>query len=347
MGRALQDIDRAQLQGEERISWDILTFDAGLVQQADALLQSTSASGAAPLSADDSPLRVSQMSGPQLDLPQLLRATRFNNEADYRNYLARLGALPRYLDQLRQQLEAGRAGGWMPPRVAVQRLPGQFAPLLNADLQHNPLYAPLLAFPAEVPENVREQLRANAAQVLRTQALPALQGLRDYLAGTWVPAARDSLAARALPHGDAYYALQLQRYNTTRMDAQQIHALGLKEVARLDAALQAVMREAGFGGTLAEFRHFLRTDPRFQFTRAEDELAAFRDIAKRVDPLLPTLFVELPRLPYGIRAMSPEEGNNAPHYIRGAIDGSRAGYFEAMSRICRPGQMDHGIAGPA
>jgi len=326
---ALQAIDRAQLQGEDRISWDVLSFSADLQVRLDRLLQAQAGAADVPLSADDSPLRVSQMAGPQLSLPQLVRATRFKNAADYRHYVARLQALPAYLEQLRGQLEAGRAGGWMPPRVAVQRLPGQFAALLGADLAHNPLYAPLLTFPAEVPEAERAALQASAEQTLHGQVLPALQRLRDYLAQTWVPAARQSLGATALPQGEAYYALELQQYNTTRMSAAQIHDLGLQEVARLDAALLAVMHEAGFTGTLAEFRQYLRTDPRFQFTRAEDELAAFRDIAKRVDPLLPTLFAELPRLPYGIRAMSPEEGNNAPHYIRGALDGSRAGYFEA------------------
>jgi uncharacterized protein (DUF885 family) len=89
------------------------------------------------------------------------------------------------------------------------------------------------------------------------------------------------------------------------------------------------MKEAGFTGTLAEFRTFLRTDTRFQFTTAADELIAYRDIAKRVDAQLPRLFAELPRLPYGVRAMLPEEGNNPPHYLTGAVDGSRAGYFEA------------------
>jgi uncharacterized protein (DUF885 family) len=168
-----------------------------------------------------------------------------------------------------------------------------------------------------------------AEKVLHGAVIPALQAFRDYLANTWVPAATASLGASALPHGADYYALSLERYTTTRMTPQEIHDLGLREVARIDGELRTVLQEAAFEGTLAEFRAFLRTDKRFQFATAEEELAAFRDLTKRVDPQLPGLFAELPRLPYGVRAMSPEEGNNAPHYIAGAIDGSRAGYFEA------------------
>ena len=326
---AVRAIDRTRLQGEDRLSWDILAFNAELDVREDELLLAVAAGHDAPWSADDSPLRVNQMAGPQFSLPQLVRATRFRDEGDYRNYLARLTALPESLRQLQIQLDSGRAAGRMPPRVALRRLPDQFASLLNADLAHHPLFAPFLAFPAEVPAAARAELSHAAKLTLHQAVIPAVQGFRDYLRGTWVPAARETLAATQLPHGSEYYTLSLQRYNTTRMTVQEIHDLGLKEVARLDAELRAVMKEAGFAGTLPEFRSFLRTDPRFQFTRAEDELAAFRDIAKRVDPQLPRLFAELPRLPYGVRAMAPEEGNNAPHYIAGAIDGSRAGYFEA------------------
>ncbi len=326
---AVHAIDREQLQGEDRVSWDILDFDAERDVELDELLLAAAPGRPAPWSADDSPLDVSQMDGPQFALPQLVRATRFRDADDYRHYLARLAALPAYLRQLQALLDAGRAAGWTPPRVALQRLPEQFGPLLAADPARNPLLAPLRNFPAEVAPAVRTELAAAAERTLQGAVIPAMQAFRDYLAGTWVPGARQTLGAVDLPHGPAYYALSLRRFNTTRMTAAEIHQLGLKEVARLDDEMNAVMAEAGFKGTLAQFRGFLRTDPQFQFRSADEELMTLRDIAKRVDPQLPGLFAELPRLPYGVRPMSPEEGDNAPHYIRGAIDGSRAGYFEA------------------
>ncbi len=327
--KEVRSIDRAQLQGEDRISRDILEFTADLAVQGDALYRGVAPSRDLPFSSDDSPFAMNQMSGPQLSLPQLVRATRFQSEADYQHYLKRLAALPTVLAQQRALLEAGRSVGLMPPKVAIERMPSQFGPLLTDDLSHHPLYAPFVNFPASIAPAAQDALRAQAQSVLNDQVRPAIASLKDYLAATYVPSAAEKTGASNLPNGEAYYAWSLQRYNTTRMTAREIHELGLREVARIDAAMLAVMKEAGFAGTLAEFRTHLRTDKSFQYGSADEELAALRDIAKRIDPQLPSLFVELPRLPYGVRSMSKEEGNNAPHYISGAIDGSRAGYFEA------------------
>ena len=326
---SVRAIDRAKLEGEDRLSWDILEFTADLDVRGDELLLSALGADGMPFSVDDSPLSVNPMSGPQFNLPQLVRATRFASEADYRHYLARLADVPKSLADLQVILDGGRRAGWMPPKQALTRLAGQYAPLAADDLAHHPLYAPFQKFPPEIPAATQAELQRSGEQVMHAKVIPALASFRDYLANVWVPAGTETLGATKLPHGEAYYAWALQRYTTTRMSAREIHDLGLREVARLDAEMKAVMKEAGFSGTVGEFRDYLRTDKRFQFASADEELAAFRDIAKRVDPQLPSLFVELPRVPYGIRPMSPEEGNNAPHYIAGALDGTRAGYFEA------------------
>ena len=326
---AIRQIDRAKLSGEDRISRDIFEFTAELAVKGDALYRGVSPKSDLAFSSDDSPFAMNQMSGPQLSLPQLVRATRFQDESDYRHFLTRMAQWPTVFSQQQALLEAGRSVGLVPPKVAIERLPTQFGPLLNDDLERNPLYAPFVRFPSTVPAATQASLKQEAAMVIRGKVMPALVTLRDYLATTYVPAAAAKTGASQLPNGDEYYAWSLQRYNTTRMTAREIHDLGLREVARIDAAMRDVMREAGFNGSLAEFRTFLRTDKQFQYESVEAELSALRDIAKRIDPQLPSLFVELPRLPYGVRPMSKEEGNNAPHYIAGAIDGSRAGYFEA------------------
>ncbi len=116
---------------------------------------------------------------------------------------------------------------------------------------------------------------------------------------------------------------------TTDLTAEQVHAIGLAEVVRIRAEMDKVIASTGFKGSFAEFVQSAKTDPRFFHTSAEDMLMHYRDIAKRADAELPKLFAELPRLPYGIRPMEAYEGDNAEHYTRGALDGSRAGYFEA------------------
>jgi uncharacterized protein (DUF885 family) len=258
-----------------------------------------------------------------------VRSTRFRVDDDYRHYLSRLRAIPGSLKQLQALLEAGRAARLTPAHDALARLPDQFASLADATLAGNPLFAPFASFPAEIPADQRAQLTQAATQILRDAVVPAVREFQNYLAKVWIPAARRTLAASDLPHGQEYYALSIERFTTSPNTPRDLHELGLKEVARIDAQMQAVMQHAGFTGTLAQFRTFLRTDKQFQFASAQDELLALRDLAKRVDAQLPNLFAVLPRLPYGIRSMPPEEGNNAPHYLAGAVDGTRAGYFEA------------------
>jgi uncharacterized protein (DUF885 family) len=159
--------------------------------------------------------------------------------------------------------------------------------------------------------------------------IPAFAKLKAFYADKYLPRARKELGASTLPGGPAYYQAAITNMTTTRMTAQQIHELGLAEVARIDAEMEKAMRASGFKGDRAAFVQFINTDPQFLFTSSEAILAHYRDIAKRADAQLPALFAELPRLPYGVRAMEPWEGDNAEHYTRGSPDGSRPAYFEA------------------
>jgi uncharacterized protein (DUF885 family) len=326
---AIRNIDRNALQGEDRLSWDIFSYLADRAEREDELLLSMAPGSTAPWSSDDSPFSVNPMEGPQFELPMLVRSIRFESVEDYAHYLSRLQAIPASLGQLRALLEVGRVTHVTPPQVALARVPAQFASLVDSDLGRNPLFAPFLNFPSEVPAENRAALTRSAEGLLHTSVIPSIARFRDYLSQVWIPAARKTLGANALPRGQEYYALAIERSTTLRKTPRELHDLGLKEVARIDRAMQDVMKQVGFTGTLAEFRTFLRTDKRFQFASADEELIMLRDLAKRVDPQLPKLFAVLPRLPYGVRSMPPEEGNNAPHYLAGAIDGSRAGYYEA------------------
>jgi uncharacterized protein (DUF885 family) len=326
---AIRAIDRNSLEGEERLSWDIFSYLADRAVREDELLLSMAPGSAAPWSSDDSPFSVNQMEGPQFELPMLVGSSRFESMEDYTHYLSRLQAFPASFQQLKDMLDAGRIAHVTPPQIALARVPGQFASLVNPDLDSNPLFAPFLQFPDDIGVENRAALSRSAEHLLHTSVIPSIARFRDYLVQTWIPQTRKTLGANDLPRGQEYYALAIERSTTLRKTPRELHDLGLKEVSRIDRAMQEVMKHAGFTGTLAEFRTFLRTDKRFQFASADEELVTLRDLAKRVDPQLPKLFAVLPRLPYGVRSMPPEAGNNAPHYLAGAIDGSRAGYFEA------------------
>src|SRR5215472_12145533 len=272
---------------------------------------------------------VTQFYGPQFSLPQLVLATRFATARDYEAYLKRLDALPTQVDQLIARMETGMTVGWMPAKIAIARVPSQLDAQLGPDPSKSPEYKPFLSFPADIAPSDRERLAAAGQRAIKEKVIPAFRRLRDFYETRYLPAAASSIAASALPPGPRYYDARLATYTTTRLSAKEIHELGLTEVARIAKEMDATVAAAGFKGTRLEFQKWLNTDPRFFYTNAEDMLAGYRDIAKRADAQLPRLFAELPRLPYGVRAMRPEEGDNAEHYTRGAADGSRAGYFEA------------------
>jgi uncharacterized protein (DUF885 family) len=158
---------------------------------------------------------------------------------------------------------------------------------------------------------------------------PAFAKFRDFVANEYIPACRKELASSALPGGPAYYALRVREMTTLPLDPADIHRTGLAEVARIRGEMDKVIASTGFKGNFEEFIKYTGTDPRFFSKSAEQRLMAYRDIAKRADAELPKLFATLPRQPYGVRPMEAYEGDNADHYSPGALDGSRAGFFEA------------------
>jgi uncharacterized protein (DUF885 family) len=269
------------------------------------------------------------MYGPQQLFPALAKAAPLRNVRDYENYLKRLEAMPRVLEQLTARMQAGIRSGWMPPAAAMMQVPAQFAPFAAADVEATPLWKPFVSFPAEVPAAERARLAAAGRDVLSQRVHPAFARMKRFVEDTYLPAARRDLGASTLPAGAGFYELQVRANTTTTLTAREIHDIGLKEVVRIRGEMDKAIAAAGFTGTFAAFLEFIRTDPRFLFKTPEARLAAYRDIAKRADAELPRLFAQLPRLPYGIRGMEAYEGDNADHYSPGAIDGSRAGYFEA------------------
>jgi uncharacterized protein (DUF885 family) len=248
--------------------------------------------------------------------------------ADYEDMLARLRGFPRMVDQGITRLDQGLKLGFTPPRVTLGHVAGDVLSFISDDPLKSEVLEPFTRIPETIPAPERERLRRSAVEIYRTQDVPALHKLHDYLAATYVPHARESIAVGALPDGKAIYAYLLRTYTTTDLTPEQIHALGLTEVKRIRAEMDKVMASTGFKGTFDEFSTYLRTDPRFFYDKPEDLVAGYRDIAKRIDPELTKLFGHLPRLPYGVKAMT-EATSSAPSalYGNGTAAAGRPGWM--------------------
>jgi len=319
----LAGIDAQQLPAQTRTSLQVLRY------RLDRFAALNRHYGTLPFGINDGWAPITQMDGIHLALPQLASVARFDTVRDYEAYLKRLGAVPASIVNLMARMETAMAAGWVPAKAAIRNVPRQLDVQLPDDPTQSPEYKPFKSFPADIPAAEQQRLVSAGREVIRDKVIPAFRSLKDFYERRYLPAARDSLAASNLPPGMPLYQAMLDWNTTTDLTPQQIHELGLREVARIGAQMDGTVAVAGFTGTRAEFQKFISSDPRFFYTRPEDMLAGYRDIAKRADAELPKLFAVLPRQPYGIRAMRPEEGNNAEHYTSGAADGSRAGYFEA------------------
>ena len=319
----LKRFDPAKLDRQDRIS------RAVMLEQLERSVRERDFYPGLPFGPNDSWRRISPQNGPQFTLPFIVRATRFRTTADYDNYLKRLEALPRQLQQEADLMRAGVRSGWMPPREAMQRVPAMLETFAGKDVTATPLWRPFAEFPAAVPQAERDRLQAAGQRVLSERVHPAFGRLKVFVETEYLPACRDKLGASTLPGGPAYYAHLMRSQTTTTLGADEVHAIGLTEVARIRAEMDRVIAATGFKGGFTEFKAFLHNDPQFFFTKPEERLRAYRDVGKRADAELPKLFAELPRMPYGIRAMEAFEGDNSDYYSGPALDGSRAGFFSA------------------
>ena len=275
-------------------------------------------------------MAVSAMDGLHIEFPQTLQDMPLRTERDVRNVLARLRGYPGRVEQVIGLLRRGLDSGWVTFRPSMERVVPQIGGQLADDARKSPLFEPFTQLPADLPAARRTELATAGEQVLREHTLPALRRLRRFIVDEYLPKAPANGALSAYPGGREIYAYLVRQQTTTDLSPQAIHDLGLKEVARLRAEMEALMRRTGFTGNFEQFVDFLNTDPRFFHKSSEALLAGYRDIAKRVDPELPKLFAELPRQPYGIRPMPAYQGaGQAEYYSSGAADGSRAGWFNA------------------
>jgi len=251
-----------------------------------------------------------------------------DSEQDYQDWLARLSALPEQLEDYRALLQEGIARERTQAQIVMSRVPAQIQNLITDDAAESPFYRAFAEMPESFDEETRETLSSSAATIIAEEINPALQELLSFLEQDYLPAAR-APGIGSLPGGKQVYSRLAQHFTTTDLTPDEIHEIGLQEVARIRSEMLAVIEEVKFEGDIAAFNTFLRTDPQFYYDTPEALLEGYQAVSKRLDPGLVKLFGKLPRAPYGVRPIPDEEApdTTTAYYMRPAIDGSRPGWY--------------------
>ena len=266
--------------------------------------------------------------GPQ-SLNETAEQMPFETVAHYETWLRRLEALPGYLDQYGELLRRAAAEGHTQPRVIMERVQPQLAQQVPDRPEDSPFFGRFRSYPDSIPPAERERLTAAARQVIAESVIPAYRRFTAVFGHNYLPACRDTVGIWATPDGKAYYANRARFHTTTSLTPEQIHAIGLAEVARNRAEMQQVMDEVGFKGSLNRFFGHLRTDPGFYYKTGDELFRAYAFITKVIDPELPRLFGKLYRTPFGLRPIPDLSApNTTTAYYQGpSIDGRRPGYY--------------------
>lgn len=260
---------------------------------------------------------------------ELADALRFETLKDYDDWLARLHALPEYIEQTTALMRAGIEQQIIMPQIVLQRVPTQIDHQIVDDPKVSPFYKPFTHFPRSMAESDRQRLAATAEQIIVSDVVPGFRRFREFFVKDYLPASPDQVGIWQLSDGEAMYRFAVRLHTTTNMTPEEIHGIGLSEVARIRSDMQSIIDELGYKGSLEEFGEFLRGDPRFYYETREELLLGYRALSRRIDPLLVKVFQTLPRMPYGVE---PVPQNIAPdsttaYYRSPAADGSRAGTY--------------------
>ncbi|QBI05069.1 DUF885 family protein [Pseudoduganella albidiflava] len=238
----------------------------------------------------------------------------FRTKQDYVNYVAQLNDVPRYFREQVANMRAGLARGFTPPKVTLAGRDATIAAIVQAQPADTPFYLPFKDMPATIPAAEQASLRAAAVEAITERVIPAHVELLAFMRAEYLPRATETLAAERLPDGKAYYQSKIVEYTTTQLSADEIHRIGLAEMAKIRAEMAEVMKQVNFTGDLPAFLQFLRTDPRFYAKTPEELLMRAAWIAKKFDGKAERYFGRLPRSRFAIIPVPPDQ---APYYTSG------------------------------
>lgn len=314
----LKRFDRAALAPGEQLSYDTLKWK--LTARRDTV------GGISHL------LPVNQFNCPTLKFAQLASGKSvhpFVTEQDYRNFISRARGFSFWVDTAIANMREGMSCGIVQPRILMERVQAQLEPLMADDRERNILFGPLAQLPASLSPAAKAALEADYLAAIRQTMIPAYRRLHAFLATDYIPHCRDTAGLGELPGGAAAYAAAVRWHTSTDLTPAVIHEIGLKEVARIRGEMDAVRKQVGFAGSLAEFLAHVASDPRFTPFKSEAEiLDGYRAIEKRILAQVPKFFAHVPRTKFEVRVTEAFRVATASHeYIAGTADGVRPGVF--------------------
>src|SRR5579871_2613692 len=263
---------------------------------------------------------VDQMNGIHTGLADLPLGMPFDSVKHYEDYIARLRQIPRVLNETTEVLRAGVRDHLMPVRFLIDKLPAQCQGIIDA----NPFLRPTKKYPAAISPEDQQRLTREITEVVDTAVFPAYRSFAEFLRTGYEPHGRTTLAITSLPDGERRYRNDIYARTTTRMTADEIHQLGLREIDRIQGEMLVIAKKLGFAD-LAAFRASLKTNPKYKPTSAEQILDDFRRYIAQMEPRLPELFTLLPKSPVTVEAIPDFQAAAATHYVTGTPDGKRPG----------------------
>jgi len=316
----LKALDAKALRGQDRVSYELLldkmelAVEAQQFTDADALLLST-------------------LGGVHNILPRAAQVTPFRKTDDYRDYIKRIRAVSRLVDDTIARLKLGLDSGWMSTKPVLDRIVAAIDAHLVENVEQSALMSPFAHMADGVSAGEHAALAADARRAIADDYQPALRRFKAFILDAYRPKAPDIAGLASFPGGARYYEFLIRARIVRGRTAEQIHALGLAEVQSLRKEIGEIAKAVGFEGTTDEFIAHLRTAKEFFFESPEAVLIAYRAMAPRVDPQLPKLFHKVPRMPYAVRSMTPAESasSTAANYQIGSLALGTSGYFTINS----------------
>ena len=255
----------------------------------------------------------------------------FATVADYEAWHARVEKVPALFDQAIANMREGTKQGIVQPRVLMEKVLPQLAAHVVEEPEQSIFWGPIKNFPADFAEADRKRLEDAYRGLIVTTIVPNYRKLHDFIKDEYLPATRATVGLGALPGGPAWYAYNVKTTTTTELTPEQIHEIGLAEVARIQEEMGKVKDAVGFKGTLPEFFAYVKAKPELYFKTEEEMIGAYKAFRATLDPLLPKLFSIAPKADYEIRAVEPYRAASASSgsYQPPSADGTRPGIFYA------------------